>query len=164
MAEYVLPKFEVKIESRDHYTCEDEHVQVVIRAKYTHGNPLKGTAVVSINDSISFVTFNSGTQNPKIPLAKKTVIVDGWEMVEFHIKNELRLNRDNFGDSSFKITVDFTETLTGLSQSTEKTIKIYKDAYEISTDLRDKSLKRGSTVNAIVCYILTQTKLFFFFN
>lgn len=161
VAEYVLPKFEVKIDSPDHFTLDDEKVQVVIRAKYTHGKPLRGTAVVTVKEEDNFGTFrfrrvsHASIQNPSDHLVKKTVTIDGQETVEFNIKDELKFDRSDKNKycdlQNFKIEVEVTETLTGLSQTAVKTVKVHKDSYKITTDLSYDSIKKDSSADVTVC-------------
>lgn len=162
VAEYVLPKFEAVIESNDHFTLEHENVVAVIRAKYTHGKSLRGTAVVSIYEEDNFGYFryrrdSHANKHENNVLATKTVIIDGHETVEFHIKNDLKLDHSErnqyFDVKNFKIKAVVTETLTGLSQIAEKTFKVHKDSYDISTDLINGNIKRDSTVDISVCVL-----------
>lgn len=156
IAEYVLPKFEVKVESDENFTIDDKNVCAIIRAKYTHGKPLRGTAVVSISEENHYGCFrfrrhtSANKADDDETGVKKTFIFDGQESVEFDIEKELKYDRndgDNYYSRSktFKIKAEVTETLTGLSQSAEKTITIHKDTYDITSDLRNDALKRDST-------------------
>lgn len=178
IAEYVLPKFEVAIESCDHFTIDDQKVHVIIRAKYTHGKPLRGTAVVSISEEDNFGYFRYRRCSQAKPAddddkcAKKTFTIDGKETIEFDIQNELKFDRsesNNYFDlKNFKIKAEVTETLTGLSQCAERTIKVHKDTYDITTDLRNDAIKRESTIDLSVrCNIKSGAiffKFLFFYN
>lgn len=167
MAEYILPKFEVLIESADHFSLDDEKVQAVIRAKYTHGGPMKGTAIVSISEeglSGPHVIGLFGIQTNQTPrgdssLVKRTVVVDGREMIEFNIQDELKFHRGDsnmhFAERRYQLKVEITETITGLSKTVEKMITVYRDAYIITTDLRKESLNRDSTANVTVGFFST---------
>lgn len=159
VAEYVLPKFEAIIDSPDHFTLEDEKVQIVVRATYTHGKALRGSVVITVTEEDNFGYFryrrvSQVNKSEDNTLVKKTLVIDGQETVEFDIKKELKCdqNKDDhyFNVKNFKIKADVTETLTGLSQSTEKTIKVHKHTYEISTDLTAAALKRDSTIDVLV--------------
>lgn len=79
---------------------------------------------------------------------------DGQESVEFDIQNDLKFDRSEsnkyFDSKNFKIKAELTETLTGLSQCAEKTIKVHKETYDISTDLKNDAIKRDSTVSLSV--------------
>lgn len=166
VAEYVLPKFEVKIDSPDHFTLDDEKVQAVIRAKYTHGKPLRGTAVVTVTGEDNFGTFYlrrirrmsyASNQNRSEHSVKKTVAIDGQETIEFNIKDELKFDRSDKNKycdlQNFKIEVEVTETLTGLSQTAVKTVKVHKDSYKITTDLSHSfgAIQQDNPVDVTVC-------------
>lgn len=163
VAEYVLPKFEVTVESPDHFCLDDENVQIVVRAKYTHGKPLKGTAVISVLEEDNFGYFryrresHANKTNDSI-LVEKTFTIDGQETVEFDIKNELKFDRSEankyFDVKNFKIKADVTETLTGLSKTIVKAIKIHKNTYVINSDLTNDGLKRDSIVDVCVSKII----------
>lgn len=163
VAEYVLPKFEVKIDSPDHFTLDDEKLQAVIRAKYTHGKPLRGTAVVTVTGEDNFGTFrfrrvsHVSIQNPSDHLVKRTVTIDGQETIEFNIKDELKFDRSDKNKycdlQNYKIEVEVTETLTGLSQTAVKMVKVHKDSYKITTDLSHSfgAIQQDNPVDVTVC-------------
>lgn len=156
MAEYVLPKFEAIIESADHFTLDDEKIRAVIRAKYTHGKPLRGSVTVSVMEEESFGCFRRKIstvtkEDDDGSLVKKTFNIDGQETVEFDIAKELKFerNENNRWETlrNFKIKADVTEGLTGLVQSIDKTVKVHVDTYEITTDLLSNDAKRDSTID-----------------
>ena len=141
-----MPKFEVAIEAPDHFTFQDEMVKIVVRAKYTHGKPVRGTVVISVYGE-NMDRFDQSN----LALATKTIVMDGREFIEFDMKNEIKLDKSKwFGDGRLKFKAEFTETLTGLTQSTEKTVKIYKNAYVITTNLDHKILKPDTKVDVTV--------------
>lgn len=47
VAEYVLPKYEVIVESNPHVTFKDGKIRATVKAKYTYGKPVKGQATIS---------------------------------------------------------------------------------------------------------------------
>lgn len=156
MAEYVLPKFEIGFDSPDEFSLADKKAHVIVRAKYTNGKSLRGTAVVSIKDNENnkniYYHCQFGSENRVF--IEKTITVDGQEKIEFDIKDELKCeeSKENktFDMKSFTVKAEVAETLTGLSQSVEKTIKIYKEPFNIVTDLNAARLKKDSTVNVTV--------------
>lgn len=159
MAEYVLPKFEVSIESPDHFTVKDKTLFAVVRAKYTYGKPLKGKAIVCVTEEDNFGCFryrreSESTENRDNALVRKTIDVDGSGQLEFDIEKELKYDRSEsnryYSVRKFKINVELVENLTGLTQSTEKTIKVHRNAYEVSTDLDRSCLKRDSSNDVTV--------------
>lgn len=141
MAEYVLPKFKVEIDSPGTFMPEDEKALVVVRAKYTHGMPLKGTVAIDVYEPRSCE-----------PLVKKTVAIDGEKSVEFDIENELKYRQSNGTVFSvFRAKAEITENLTGLSQSCETNIEV-GSTYAIRTN-PDNHVKfeQESTANINVC-------------
>jgi CD109 antigen len=46
VAKYVLPKYEVTVETEPYLTLKDEKIVATVRAKYTYGNPVKGEATI----------------------------------------------------------------------------------------------------------------------
>lgn len=152
MAEYVLPKFEIGFDSPEDFTLADKTAYVVVRAKYTNGKPMRGTAVVTIEGGLrsnSFQCFGLMRGENKLRL-QKTVIVDGRGRVEFDIEKELECDQMGIGAKLFEVKAEVTETLTGLSQSTEKTIQVHKETFKISSNLDNIRLKRDSTINVTV--------------
>lgn len=153
MAEYVLPKFEIEIDSPENFTLADKTAYVIVRAKYTNGKPMRGTALVSIEED-NFYYYCGRTSDENKFLLQKTVIVDGQEKIEFDIENELKcdqmMKNKHFDVKYFKVKAEVTETLTGLSQSTEKSIQVHKETFKISSNLYDFRLKRDSTINVTV--------------
>lgn len=144
----------------------------IIRAKYTHGKPLRGaTACVSISEEDNFGYFRYRRCSKAKPenddkRVKKTVdIIDGSESVEFDIQNELKFDRSESNKycdlKNFKIKTEVTETLTGLTQRAEKAIKVHKDAYDICTDLTNDALKRDSTIDLNVSFFSISVFIFY---
>lgn len=160
VAEFVLPKFEAIIEGNDHFTLEDEKVIVNIGAKYTHGKSLRGKADITISEEDNFGYFRfrreSVASQEESTLVRKTVDIDGLETIEFNIKDELKYDlsdRNRFFDvKNFKIDVEITEMLTGLTQSASKTVKVHKNTYDVSSDLTHAGLKRDSSVDVTVFF------------
>lgn len=155
----------MKVEADEHFSIDDKTVTVIIRAKYTHGKPLRGTAVVSISEDDNFGCFryrrhspaNKSADDDDASIKKTCVIADGHESVGFDIQNELKFDRgesNKYSNSKrFKIKTEVTETLTGLSQCAEKTITVYKDSYDITTDTKNEALKRDSTIDLNVSVV-----------
>lgn len=104
IAEYVLPKFEVTVSAPNDLTYSDRLVRLTIGAKYTYGEKVKGTAVVSI-------TSQSWTATPAKPVIERTVEINGNGYAEFQMA-ELKVNPQNYQDS-FNVKAAFAESLTG---------------------------------------------------
>lgn len=104
IAEYVLPKFEVTVSAPKDLTYSDSSVRLTITAKYTYGENVKGTALVSI-------TSQAWSSTPVMPVVQKKVEINGNGYVEFQMV-ELKVSPQNWQDS-FNVKASLTESLTG---------------------------------------------------
>lgn len=163
--EYVLPKFEVIIEASEHFSLKDESIRAIVRAKYTHGNPVRGKATVSIVEEDQYGCFYS-RRDPKKQenLSEKTVDVDGRGTVEFSIA-DLKCDFKNWqynGEKTYAIKAEMIEDLTGCSHSAKPiAVKIHKERYMITTDLHSAVLKAESKITAKVhCEVSGVGKIF----
>lgn len=128
--EYVLPKFEVSIDSAKYFTIKEGKVTVIVNAKYTYGKKLRGKATVSVSGIENFGCVyqtrprrgkkgSDDEEDEGNPLVKKTIDIDGRAIIEFDIKNELKYdleveNNKYYSSKEFKISVKVVEDLTGL--------------------------------------------------
>ncbi|XP_055314135.1 CD109 antigen-like [Sitodiplosis mosellana] len=136
VAEYVLPKFKIEIESPGVFMPEDEKAHVVVRAFYTHGMPMKGTVDIAVKEYDD-------------PVMEKSVTINGQETIEFDIKNELQFNHTQ-GWKCYKMEAKVTEDLTGLIQSCKTNIEI-ETSYDIYTNLKTYvKLEQGTTANITI--------------
>lgn len=109
IAEYVLPKFEVTVTAPKDATYSDNLIRITVNGKYTYGENVKGTALVSI-------TSQTWSATPALPIIEKKVQVDGTGFAEFRL-SELKVSSQNWQDS-FDVKASLTESLTGERQST----------------------------------------------
>lgn len=134
VAEYVLPKYEVIVDSDPHVTYKDGKIRATVRAKYTYGKPVKGQATIS-----AYPVLWLGGVQPFIQdnIVRKVVQVDGKGAVEFDIRQELKIEGDF--ERYVKIEAIFEEELTGRRQngSTQITIHKYKYDMELKKDSDD---------------------------
>ncbi|XP_037033233.1 CD109 antigen-like [Bradysia coprophila] len=149
VAEYVLPKFTVEIESPDYFICDDEKFSVSIRAKYTNGKSVRGTAAVSVARNNMFLTPIQAAKYDEM-LSRKTVAMNGKVTVEFDVQKEIFLPID-LGSRAYlydpyQIRAEFTETLTGLSQKVEKAVKLYEDSFKIISNANQLIIRPHITV------------------
>ncbi|KAJ6643551.1 CD109 antigen [Pseudolycoriella hygida] len=123
VAEYVLPKFEVTVSAPKDLTYSDKIVRLTISAKYTYGQNVKGTALVSI-------TSQSWSATPAKPVVEKRVAVDGNGFVEFPLV-ELNVNPQNWQDT-FNVKASVTESLTGKMLEGTTTMTIRKTKFTVT--------------------------------
>ncbi|XP_052563228.1 thioester-containing protein 1 allele R1-like isoform X8 [Culex pipiens pallens] len=124
--EYVLPKFEVTIESPGITTFKDGKVKAIVRAKYTYGKPVKGEATVSAYPDFRFHYVQPFERDV---ITRKTVPVDGKGSVEFELRDEIKLEGDYTRDIVIEAVVE--EELTGRKQNATTKVKIYDKRYKM---------------------------------
>ncbi|KAM4694312.1 CD109 antigen-like [Discoglossus pictus] len=116
--EYVLPKFDVKINAPSYYTeTKKPNLSGTITAKYTYGKPVKGNVTVSIS---TFYIFEDSI------LVNKTYPISG--SANFSFTNE-EISR--YG-GIINITASVTEELTGIVMNTSTTVQILASEYSIN--------------------------------
>lgn len=135
VAEYVLPKFEVSIDSPADVSAKDGKIRAIIRSKYTFGKLVKGEAVVSLTPN--HFKQRSGNNGGVL----KTVNIDGKGTVEFDIENELRTSFSEYKTCEYELKAIVVEELTGRNQSATKTVTVHQSRYKITpTGLSHKFL------------------------
>lgn len=128
IAKYVLPKFEVTIETPANVAIEDGTVRATIRSKYTYGKPVKGKATVSIKPA--YPLWGSDDQ---LGTAEKTVDIDGKAFVEFNLKTDLKLNKkeNQYYYPPLEILAVVEEELTGLTQNSTATVNLHPNKFSV---------------------------------
>ncbi len=121
VAEYVLPKFKVKIETKSHVTFKEENIRVTVGAKYTYGKSVKGQATITAKVGSSI-------------RSTMVIPVDTKETVDLNMKDELKLSGP--AETTLTIHVDFKEELTGRVQNASTEIHVH----EFSTKIQIKKL------------------------
>ncbi|KAK7574336.1 hypothetical protein V9T40_011527 [Parthenolecanium corni] len=125
VAEYVLPKFEVKINVPTHATFKDSKLVAVIYAKYVYGKPVKGEATVSVNPNIHSGVIQPFLTNPIF----KVVTINGKATVEFDITKDLRITDDYERIVQFDVFVE--ESLTGRRQNNTAQVLLHRHRYRM---------------------------------
>lgn len=135
VAQTVLPKFEIAINSPRDFMPEDKKAHVVVYAKYTHGKPLKGKVDVEVGGY------------------KKSVAINGQEKIEFDIEKDLKYDQKE-GYKNYRVFARVIEDLTGLFQEDYTCITI-NDTYVISAEPQSYvKFKQGNTGSLTVRKIL----------
>lgn len=90
LADYVLPKFDVHIDTPEHQYYRQGKIRATIHAKYRYGKPVKGEVTVSVYPKIygSFQPFISNL------ITRKVMKIDGKTSIEFDIAEELNFKED----------------------------------------------------------------------
>uniref|UniRef100_A0A336LNM3 CD109 antigen n=1 Tax=Culicoides sonorensis TaxID=179676 RepID=A0A336LNM3_CULSO len=145
VAEYVLPKFEVTIDTPPHGVFKDGKIRATVRSKYTYGKPVKGEATIS-----AYPTLYIGSVQPFIQdaIARKVVPIDGKATVEFDIKEELKLDQEYERDVIIEAIVE--EELTGRRQNGTGKTTLHKQRHKIEFVKDAEEYKPGLPFNAWV--------------
>ncbi|XP_065072649.1 thioester-containing protein 1 allele S3-like isoform X6 [Ochlerotatus camptorhynchus] len=136
--EYVLPKFEVSVESPGITTLKDGKVKAIVRAKYTYGKPVKGEATVSAYPDFRFHYVQPFERDV---ITRKTVPIDGKGSVEFDLRDEIKLQGDYTRSIVIEAVVE--EELTGRKQNASSKVKIYDRAYNMELVKSSEKFKPG---------------------
>ncbi|XP_017115777.1 CD109 antigen isoform X4 [Drosophila elegans] len=118
---YVLPKFEVIVDTAKDVVLADNVIKATIRAKYTYGKPVKGKATVSMEPNYSYFGDSEARKQ------EKTVDVDGKGHVEFDL---LEFRHGSYAPP-MKLFAIVTEELTGNKQNASATVRVHQQRYVI---------------------------------
>lgn len=144
VAEYVLPKFDVIIDTPKHHYYKDGKVRMTIRTKYTYGKPLKGEVTVSVYPK----TYGSFQPLISNLITRKVAKIDGKTYFEFDIKEELNFNEDY--EQMVAIDAVVEEEFTGRKQNTTTEISVHKSKYKIDLVPASRVYKPGLPFSVMV--------------
>lgn len=156
VAEYVLPKFEVTIDSNPDITFKDGKVSATVKAHYTFGKIAKGNATVTAEVEDRYHRRGFGWHRQSIESAEKvskTVEVDGKKFVEFDLEKDLQI-ADRSYERTIKLTASFKEELSGKEATAETKVKIHITPHKIEMKKSSEKFKPSMPFNvtAIVLY------------
>lgn len=141
VAEYVLPKFEVSIDSNPNVTFKDGKIRATVNAKYTFGKIAKGNATVTAEVVDQYSCGNFGWhQAPAAIKIEKTVEVDGKKFVEFDIENDLKII-DTASEKTIKLVASFKEELSGKEATATANVKIHVTPHKIELKKSSEKFK-----------------------
>lgn len=114
MAEYVLPKFEVTIDSPSQFSAKKGKIRAIVRSKYTYGKFVKGNAIVSLTPRNTYY-YHYWPKNDRDESAViKTIKVDGKGIVEFDIEEDVKPKFEQYRTSfEYELKAVVIEELTG---------------------------------------------------
>jgi hypothetical protein len=122
--EYILPRFEVLVATKRDISIGEEKARLSISGRYTFGNLVKGLATIKAESYFEGKVYNT---------ANKTVFVESEKIVEFDIRNELRVV-NSLQPYIVKFEVGIKEDLTGQTMKKDVEIRIYRTA-ELSLEI-----------------------------
>lgn len=119
--EYVLPRFEVIVDTSHDVTKKDVFVRLKVGAKYTFDEFVVGTA------KLTATVYDSKYMDIVQRTATKTVSVETTKVVDFNIINDLQISNE-IRPYEVKFEVEFKETLTGQKATKIAEVRIHKTA------------------------------------
>ncbi|KAJ8965945.1 hypothetical protein NQ317_008000, partial [Molorchus minor] len=144
VAEYIMPKFMVKIQAPKHVTFKENIISVNIEAKNKYGREVKGEATVSVYPTIYSGVIQPIFQNP----VRKVLPIEGSASVDFDIDRDLALN-DEY-ERTVIIDVVIEEQLTGRRQNNSVEVHIHKYDYQMDLVKTADYFKPGLAYTAYV--------------
>uniref|UniRef100_A0A6Q2ZD70 Alpha-2-macroglobulin-like n=1 Tax=Esox lucius TaxID=8010 RepID=A0A6Q2ZD70_ESOLU len=140
--QYVLPKFEIKLNLRDEISVGEEEYKVEVCAKYTYGQPVPGIAEVELCRPLDFhISSENDDINYTQPCHKESVEMDQTGCAS-HVFNLLA-----FKDESNKLLIDnFLCSTKVEEQGTEKRITFSYVLGKLSFVDTPKIYEHGSIV------------------
>lgn len=127
VAEYVLPKFELTIDTNPDLTYANEKVIATVKAKYTFGKIAKGNATVTAK----------GTRT-----VTKMIEINGKKNVEFDMKKELGIEK-SWTESTVNLFATFTEELSGKEQNATAKVQVHTTPHKIEFKKGGEKFKPG---------------------
>jgi CD109 antigen len=152
--EYVLPKFEVSIDTVPNVPFKDGVIKATVNTKYTFGKIAKGkaTVIAEVHTEVEspYRKFHIRFIEPTKKVSK-TVDVDGKKFVEFSLKDDLNI-RDGKNEHTVKLHASFKDRLSGKKATADTYVKIHKDAIKMELKKSAEKFKPGLqfTVTAIL--------------
>ncbi|CAL1684749.1 unnamed protein product [Lasius platythorax] len=144
VAEYVLPNFEVTIDSPKHVQFKESKVMATVNARYTYGKPVKGEATITAYPDIFSGVIQPIFQQP----VRKVVPIDGKVTVDFDILSELRLT-DEY-ERPIMIDVVVEEALTTRRQNASIQVTLHKHKYTMELIKTSEYFKPGLKYTAFL--------------
>ncbi|CAG9853917.1 unnamed protein product [Phyllotreta striolata] len=144
VAEYILPKFIVDVESPKHITFKENIIRAKIDTRYNYGDKVKGEATVTVFPTIYSGVIQPIFQNP----VRKVFDIDGSASVEFDIERDLGLN-DEY-ERIVVVDVAIEEHLTGRRQNNSVEVHIHKYDYHMELVKSADYFKPGLKYTAYV--------------
>ncbi|RWS04405.1 CD109 antigen-like protein, partial [Dinothrombium tinctorium] len=143
VAEYVLPTFDVNIESPTFATVNISKFPVAVKAVYTYGKPVKGDLILSISDEQYSYWVRSDRR-----LVEYQTEINGERLIEVDLKDFVEDNFDGSRMYSFRASVK--DKLTGKVYNKTKTFTLYADQFKFELLKSSRRYVKGLPFNLII--------------
>ncbi|GFR94590.1 thioester-containing protein [Elysia marginata] len=131
VAEYVLPKFEVSVVLPSYVLTTETDVTATIKAKYTYGKPVNGTADVAVELLSSYRRSLYHDEMPEAVFSFPNVELDGETKVTFPL-SAVKAIRSYLNNYKLIVSANVTEDLTGNVMSGNATVTMYDSGVKLN--------------------------------
>lgn len=133
VSEYVLPQFEVSIDTNRDIDYNHEKIHATIKANYTFGKVAKGTATVLAEVNSAFGSYKK---------LSRTIQVDGKASFDVDLFRDLNLKNPGV-DRVIKLNVTFKEELSGKEAKASAEVQVHKAVYKLDLIKSNEKFKPG---------------------
>ncbi|XP_064609639.1 CD109 antigen-like [Liolophura sinensis] len=134
--EYVLPKFEVTVKLPSYALTRDKRLSGTVKAMYTYGKPVKGTANISLKFKNSKAGLNTITQTLQLEEGEKAFTVAFSQLTS--------LTPNTLDGAVVVAEANVTETLTGVTLNGSSSVTYHQHATKLDfSSSNPKNFKPG---------------------
>ncbi|XP_064610073.1 CD109 antigen-like [Liolophura sinensis] len=134
--EYVLPKFEVTVKLPSYALTRDKRLSGTVKAMYTYGKPVKGTANISLKFKNSKAGLNTVTQTLQLDEGEKAFSVAFSQLTS--------LAPNTLNGAVLVAEANVTETLTGVTLNGSSSVMYHQHATKLDfSSSNPKNFKPG---------------------
>lgn len=141
--EYVLPKFEVMIETNPDIHYKYGKIRATVKAKYTFGKLATGLASVTAHVETKKRYFRDRDTSKTVT---KNLEVDGKNFVEFDLEKDLGIHDSNYV-RVVTLESKFKEHLSGKEATTKTEVTIHMTPHKIDLKKSNEKFKPGLPYN-----------------
>lgn len=143
VAEYVLPKFEVLIDTNNDIHYKYGKINATIKAQYTFGKFAKGTATVTAEVSTQYSGFGRAySRQHSARKVSRTLEVDGKNSVEFDLEKDFGIKSNDY-DRLVHIEAQFKEELSGKEVNASTDVRVHKTEHNLDLIKSHEKFKPG---------------------
>ncbi|KAF2347892.1 Alpha-2-macroglobulin N-terminal [Trinorchestia longiramus] len=144
VAEFVPPKFEVKVGVPEHLSLEDQTVTVTIDANYPYGRPISGEVTLQVTPTYKYKYLQAPYDRP-VSVVRS---MKGTTEIELDMVEDLGLRGDYA--RVLEVTAYVKEALTGRVQNSSVAVTVFRFPYRMTFIRSSATFKPGLKYTAYV--------------
>lgn len=137
--EYVLPTFEVLIDTSSDIHYKYGKIRATVRAKYTFGKAATGSATVTAHVERQLKSYRS---KETARVITKQVTVDGKNFVEFDLEEELGISNNNYM-RVVTLEAKFKDALSEKEASAKAEVRVHRYPHKLELKKSNEKFKPG---------------------